>query len=258
MSKSGSLRVVDVRNAFRLIGDCRDLGHDPDRWHQRLFDGLNQLIGCSSATGGEGIWLRPREPPKPMTSFDVGFDETARALFLAFMRDGCVNGDPILREIQPSTARLVTCTRRHVVSDREWYASIGYNEYRKPSRIDDQLTSVFRVGEQSAINAITAHRPLRDHPFSMRERNLLDFFHRELGQLIGGALVSGLEPGPEGLSRRLRQTLICLIEGDSEKQVAARLGLSQATTHQYVTSLYRFFDGPPPQTDWISTVEVLL
>ena len=31
------------------------------------------------------------------------------------------------------------------------------------------------------------------------------------------------------------------MEGDSEKQVAARLGLSPATIHQYVTALYRRF-----------------
>jgi DNA-binding CsgD family transcriptional regulator len=39
----------------------------------------------------------------------------------------------------------------------------------------------------------------------------------------------------------LRQTLDCLLEGDSEKQVAVRLGLSRLTVHQYVTSLYRHF-----------------
>jgi DNA-binding NarL/FixJ family response regulator len=32
-----------------------------------------------------------------------------------------------------------------------------------------------------------------------------------------------------------------LLQGDSEKQVAARLGLRQATTHEYVTTLYRHF-----------------
>jgi hypothetical protein len=32
-----------------------------------------------------------------------------------------------------------------------------------------------------------------------------------------------------------------MLEGDSEKQIAARLGLSQPTTHQYVTALYRHF-----------------
>jgi DNA-binding NarL/FixJ family response regulator len=70
---------------------------------------------------------------------------------------------------------------------------------------------------------------------------LLNFFHEELGRLIGRSLVSALEPNPEKLSPRFRQTLGCLLEGDSEKQVAARLGLSQATTHQYVMALYRRF-----------------
>ena len=69
----------------------------------------------------------------------------------------------------------------------------------------------------------------------------MTFFHEELGRLIGHALVSATEPSSERLSPRLRQTLACLLEGDSEKQVAARLGLSHATTHQYVTALYRHF-----------------
>jgi DNA-binding NarL/FixJ family response regulator len=33
----------------------------------------------------------------------------------------------------------------------------------------------------------------------------------------------------------------CLLEGDSEKEAAARLALSRATAHQYVTALYRHF-----------------
>jgi len=43
------------------------------------------------------------------------------------------------------------------------------------------------------------------------------------------------------LSRRLRQTLDSLLVGANEKEVAARLGVSPATVHQYVTSLYRRF-----------------
>jgi DNA-binding NarL/FixJ family response regulator len=53
--------------------------------------------------------------------------------------------------------------------------------------------------------------------------------------------VSTVEPGSGKLSPRLRQTLACLLDGDSEKQLAARVGLSQATVHQYVTALYRHF-----------------
>jgi DNA-binding NarL/FixJ family response regulator len=88
---------------------------------------------------------------------------------------------------------------------------------------------------------ITVLRALGERDFSPRERRLLNFFHAELGPLIGGALVSATEPSPVKLSPRLRQTLAYLLEGDSEKQVADHLGLSHDTTHEYVTALYRHF-----------------
>jgi DNA-binding NarL/FixJ family response regulator len=43
------------------------------------------------------------------------------------------------------------------------------------------------------------------------------------------------------LSPRLQQTLLCLLQGQSEKEAAASLQLSRATTHQYITLLYRHF-----------------
>ena len=45
----------------------------------------------------------------------------------------------------------------------------------------------------------------------------------------------------DALSPRLQQTPACLLDGDGEKQLAARLGLSRATIHQYVTALSRYF-----------------
>ena len=88
---------------------------------------------------------------------------------------------------------------------------------------------------------IALHRARGERDFSPREHRLLGFFHEELGRLIGRSLVSALEPSPDKLSPRLRQTLACLLDGDSEKQLAARLELSHATIHQYVTALYRHF-----------------
>jgi DNA-binding NarL/FixJ family response regulator len=43
------------------------------------------------------------------------------------------------------------------------------------------------------------------------------------------------------LSPRLQQTLVCLLQGQSEKEAAASLQLSRATTHEYITLLYRHF-----------------
>jgi DNA-binding CsgD family transcriptional regulator len=241
MSKADALRVQDVRDAFRFIGDCRDLGGDPASWQRRALEAARKLSGGFAATGGEGVWSRPMHAPRPMTSCDIGFSGSARDRFLAYMAANGVAADPIFQRIQHIPGHIVTRTRRELVPDRDWYCSASFNAYRRLGGCDHQLTSICRTTEHGGISTLCVHRELGARDFSPRERRLLGFFHVELGRLVGGALVSGTEPGPERLSPRLRQTLACLLEGDSEKQVALRLGLSPTTAHQYVTMLYRRF-----------------
>lgn len=50
-----------------------------------------------------------------------------------------------------------------------------------------------------------------------------------------------VSPAVTELSRRMEQTLEHLLTGDSEKQVARKLELSQHTVHGYVKALYRRF-----------------
>jgi DNA-binding CsgD family transcriptional regulator len=114
-------------------------------------------------------------------------------------------------------------------------------EYRRMGGVDRTPTSVLEVSDDGAISGIALNQAIGEGDFSPREQRLIQFFHAEIGRLIGGPLASTTGRGIEGLSPRLRQTLACLLEGDSEKQVAARLGLSTTTVHQYVTSLYRHF-----------------
>ena len=241
MVKSNLLRFQDARDAYRLIGECRDLGSDPALWHRRMFEGLCRLIGAPAVSGGEGRWIRPHRAVEPLSAFGVGFDSRSFELYMAYMREVKPAGDPVFGALQHIAGRLVTRARRQLVSDAEWYRSVVFNEYHRPAKIDDRLMSVYQTSDAGAVSVISLHRAPGEREFSAREQRLLSFFHEELGRLIGRSLVSATELSPGKLSPRLRQTLACLLEGDSEKQVASRLGLSQATTHQYVTMLYRRF-----------------
>jgi len=117
MSKSAMLRVSDVCAAFRLIGDCRDVGDDPLKWQPLAFEGLCRLIGAHAVTGGEGIWLRPTQPVRPMTECVVGFDERAATFFSAYMRAHGVLEDPILQRFQYLAGHIVTHSRSDLVPD---------------------------------------------------------------------------------------------------------------------------------------------
>jgi DNA-binding CsgD family transcriptional regulator len=240
MTKSDLLRVQDVRDAYRLIGECRDLGSDPVLWYRHVLAGLCRLVGARAAVGGEGLWVRPQRTVEPLSVFDAGLDQRGQEVLMAYHRELGPADDPIFQALQHVPGRLVTRSRRQLVSDAVWYRSACFS-YHRLNDTDHQLTSVYQVADSGAISAVTVHRAIGERDFSAREQRLLNFLHGELGPLIGRALVSAAEPSPERLSPRLRQTLACLVEGDSEKQVAARLDLSHATAHQYVTALYRHF-----------------
>lgn len=240
MSKADNLRLQDVRAAYRLIGDCRDVGSHPALWYRRMLEGLYLLFGTFQASGGEGWWHRPGRPLEPISAFSVSGEPAPEEAFRAYLSAGAPGGDPIFQVIQTLPGRLITRTRRQLVPDHAWDRSVSA-EYRRMGGIGHLLTSVLRVSDDGAISGIGLNRAIGERDFTPREQRLLDFFHGELGRLIRGPLVSATEPGLERLSPRLRQTLACLLEGDSEKQVAARLGLSPTTVHQYVTGLYRHF-----------------
>jgi DNA-binding CsgD family transcriptional regulator len=240
MSSSDALRIQDVRDAHRLIGECRELGADPALWDRHMLHGLSRLLGVMQATGGEGWWRRPAGI-QAVSGHQVTADPAADTYFLAYLRASETASDPIFAVLATLPGSQITRTRRQLVPDSVWYRSAAFDQYRRRAQIDHDLTSICRVSDDGAISCISLHRARGDRAFSEREQRLVEFLHAELGRLIGGPLISDIEPGPERLSPRLRQTLGCLLEGDGERQVAARLGLAHPTVHQYVLGLYRHF-----------------
>src|SRR6266849_1689365 len=245
MAKSGQVRVKDVQAALRLVGECRDLGYDPQLWGRHMFAGLCRLIGARVGGGGEARKPRSAGAPEGVHHVDAGFEPWEQDVFAAFLRNNGMDRHPVTiasvgwLTATPQPGRLIVRTRREFVPGREWYGSFAYNEYHRVIRIDHCLFSALELASDGRYSSIVLSRATGERDFAPRHRHLLRRFHEELGRLIGPVLVCAGDPfSPTRLPPRVRQTLSCLLEGDGEKQAAARMGLSRETVHQYVKALY--------------------
>jgi DNA-binding CsgD family transcriptional regulator len=243
VSKSSRLRLNDVRGAFRLVGECRDLGGDPAGWLTRMLDGGRELVGsevafvCLCRVPG-GLFY----PQLPLATVDTGWESPAhRAVWTDSLFTGYHLRSVDFLAYQSIRQPGLTVSRRRLVGDSAWYTSEEYNRYRRPSGTDNYVVSAADAAVGPTSVFVHFSRLIGRPRFTRREVRLVWLLQQELARLLGGPLAVGPDP-TVGLPPRLRRTLACLLDGDSEKQVAVRLAVSRHTVHQYVKELYRHFD----------------
>jgi DNA-binding CsgD family transcriptional regulator len=150
--------------------------------------------------------------------------------------------DPLIQQVFRHMNSPVTYLREQIVSDRKWYNSKQFNDFSAPVGLDDNITSFHPVPiARRVVCSLALHRPMGNRRFTVHDRRLVELCYDEIGRIEGTALATARDASPRDLSLRLREVLGCLLEGDSEKQLAARLGLSRDTVHEYVQRVYRHF-----------------
>ena len=242
MSKSDRLRLSDVRQVFRLLGDCRDLGDDPAAWPKVLVEGLSRLVGGQVVIVSEIGIETPSHPPRfvPMAECGV-FTLSSRATWQRYAIEQEFRQLAIFQRFTTLSTALTTKSREQLVGDAEWYHSDEYNVFHRSMGLDDILVSFARRDDPPGLFGFATYRALDRERFGKRERRLAHLLLEELAPGVGTTFARRQDGLWASLPPRLRQTLECLLEGDSEKQVARRLGLSQHTVHQYVKALHRRF-----------------
>jgi DNA-binding CsgD family transcriptional regulator len=242
MSKSHRLRLSDVRHAFRILGECRDLGDDVVAWRTHMLEGLRRLLHAQVAVSFEVRCADGAAPIPGKGAVDLGWpSDAAREHFERYKGDGALQQDDTLLNCIKLAQPIATRRREQIVADRVWYRSATFQDYRRPASSDDWIGSVAALEKPAGLHVISLDRPPGETRFLTKERRLLHVFHEELVRLVGTVLSRGPDETEVHLSRRMRQTLSCLLEGDSEKQAALRLGLSRHTVQDLVKALYRRF-----------------
>ena len=243
---SSTLRLQDLRALYQLIGECRDLGDDPLAWRRHLLAGLIRLCEAGVAVGGQMLGLRAGRPSvgQPVEwGWEQGFDQAGWLRTLAeFGSDPSfsVTIMEYLRRGAHETGEALS--RTDLLPDRAWYRSNLFEHGHRKGGVNESLICLRPVPRTADdFDGIVLLRAAGERDFSGRHRLLVREAYAIVAPLIGGALAHVGEPSPSELPPRVRDVLRCLLEGDSDKQAAARLGISKYTVNQYAKVIFLHF-----------------
>jgi DNA-binding CsgD family transcriptional regulator len=100
------------------------------------------------------------------------------------------------------------------------------------------LVSVYPVASH-ILSCVGLHRSAERGPFSERERMITHVVLQQVDWLHRHGTDVPAKDGVLPLSARERQVLIFLLGGDSRRQIATKLGLSEHTITDYMKNIYR-------------------
>ena len=244
MSKTARLRLSDLRAIYHLVGECCDVGDDPAAWWRHCLASLARLTDADLAIGGEQAGLvsgQYRVLSTNEVGWENGFDRRGmlRAFELLGTGSAYVPLAIVYAQRRGGRGALRRCA---LVDDRAWRRSIEYNEVLRVARADHPLYCFRPVpGAGDEVAGVAMNRAAGRPDFTARDAAVVTEAFAVLGPLVGRALARHSEPSPAALPPRVRQVLRCLLEGDGDKQVAKRLGISAYTVNQYVKVIFAHF-----------------
>jgi DNA-binding CsgD family transcriptional regulator len=247
MGKSSSLRVEDVRAILQLIGECRELGDDHVAWRTHFMASTCKLSGAEWCEFGETIVIRggvsqpiwgdlwgPRYSSQTKTYSEI------QKRFLAEGIDWSPMMPPYSQELAKDGE--VSLSRKDLVSDQDWDLSPFYQEAVRLLGAQELLYCHRAVnGDNRKMRFLTFLRAPGNRHFSGRDCTIVREAHTAISSLIGTILAGPQEPSPSALSPRCRQVLRCMLEGESNKQISKRLGISENTVNQYAKLIHAHF-----------------
>jgi DNA-binding CsgD family transcriptional regulator len=200
-----------------------------------VLNGLLSLIGGRSAAAME--MALPDEGPLGRAGTIININCTCEAEARHAERFLIYNDppDPALPEFIAARGQTITMVRR--VDDREYYRSLHFDVVRRPFDIDHSLYCRVPLPDGNDL-AVGLQRCPGDPGFSEREKAIVHLLHTNAPHVY---CVPDSRPPSEldRLAPRVRPVLRHLLQGDAEKEVAAKLKLSRHTVHRYAQVIYR-------------------
>lgn len=241
---SDCLRSVDLRAIYLLVGECCELGADPIVWRVHLLNSLSDRFGATGAAD-IGVNLPPTNgfaSVHPSTALCVDYLPRAqRTVMQRCVREMPFDGNPLGMRLLPRLMKrgAAAAVRPELLGKPAWQKSVFMTEFLAPVGWNELLLGM--IGSPAGVRVMCFSRDHGETPFQRRSSRMLELLMREMAAVPPGRLSSFREASLAALPLRLRDVLSALAEGDNEKQIALRLGISRNTVHEYVRRLFRRF-----------------
>ncbi|WP_437935119.1 response regulator transcription factor [Sorangium sp. So ce341] len=236
------LEFEDVRRLLHTFRALEEPAPSPAPRGARLVEILCELVGATSGFIGLLSDFADGAGGKVQDLADAGFAGAGEraAVVQGLTRRGCA-ADPAMRALLRRPIAASTSARRELVDDAAWRASPYVAEIRRAAGVHDVLYGISPGPAPQTAYGLCLYRQRSAPPFGAVERELLALFQHEAAPIYRSRFAARAGGAPSRLSPRESITLERLAEGLTEKQIAAELGLSPHTVHDYVKSLYRRF-----------------
>lgn len=234
MSDSLQISLSDIRAIARLLSECREVGDDPLGWRLHFYVTLGNLVGAEWIIGGEMSGYKLDAVHLPGNAANVGQFLVENPLLSQIGRDQ-------IKSLHAADRQNIFLVKEPGLAQGQWVRC--YDDQRLAQTIKTAvcLHSLQPTSKADYWDMLSLCRPASEPRFNQREAVLVALLHGEVARLVGGPLAEPCEATPSQLSQRVRQVLNCMLQGDSDKEIAARLNLSPHTINQHTKRIYLHF-----------------
>ncbi len=237
-----SLSLAEIREAFRLVMQVREVGSDTFAWNQVLVAELHRKL--------RSVFTASFIFPLPLDR--IRFDDAVlfceqwefpqyRCRWAELYAAGNLPRLPTVVQFFSGFESGRTVRRIDLIDDSTWHASQEFLEFRTSCAQDDIIMSAYVVPAAMQLHCLSINLPNDGRRFTENDRDFVHLVHEELIPWMGDRL-SLLSNVPfRILPPRLRQVFERMMAGLTEPQIGEELSISKHTVHDYVSQIYRRF-----------------
>ena len=235
------LKLSDVRRVFRLVGEIRELGADPEKWRPHMVLALRKLMDAEVVVSSE-IHFHKIKTTGAMKVFDIGWgsDPDGKVWKIHTEReDEKPENFWVAAATSAPAAGAGAAVNGQKDAEEEELVPVKPTEKVRGGRY--LILSQYALPHAGVVDQLGLHRAWDGEAFEPCHHRLVRLFHVELGRLWKKDAIRRAKDPATALPPRLSQTLNELLAGSSEKQIAHKLELSRHTVHNYVKALHQRF-----------------